>query len=88
MKTSSTRSLVRRSTLAALLAGVAFSLCACSTMSSARLPGEKGVTYKELHGMMERLASEPSQATAERQAALAATSAASLGAKGTLATNP
>jgi len=88
MNTTSTRSQIRRSTIAALLAGVALSLSACSTTSALRSPGEKSVSYKELHGMMEKLVQEPSQAAAERQTAGVATSIGSLGSSSTLATNP
>jgi hypothetical protein len=88
MNTTSTRSQVRRSTIAALLAGVALSLCACSTTSALRNPNEKSVSYKELHGMMERLVQEPSQASAERQTAGMAPSIGNMGSSSTLATNP
>ena len=87
MKTTELLSLAKRPTLVALLAVSALSLCACSTTARNGNPPEKTASYKELHGMMVRLAYEPSQAREERQTESTA-SLADLGGSRTLATNP
>jgi len=87
MKTTDLLSLAKRPALVALLAASAFSLCACSTTARDGRPAEKSASYKELHGMMVKLAYEPSQARDERQIESTA-SLADLGGRRTLATNP
>ena len=52
-------SCARPATVGILLAGAALFLGACSTPSVVREPGDKSVTYAQLHKMMTKLAVEP-----------------------------
>lgn len=89
MNSSKARALVRQTSVATLLAVAALSLCGCSTTSVSLAPEEKTVTYKELHSLMVKLASEPSvvASSASKVAALP-TASGSLGASAILASNP
>jgi PBP1b-binding outer membrane lipoprotein LpoB len=88
MNSSNPRALVNRLTAAALLAGAALLLGACSTAPAAQVPLEKTVTYKELHSLMVKLAHEPAQrGTALPEAKLAMLSG-DLGGSSILAANP
>ena len=70
-----------------MLAGAALLLGACSTASVAREPLEKTVSYKELHGLMVKLAEEPAYGTAQHQTVALAKLSPTLGAGSTLAAN-
>jgi hypothetical protein len=85
--------LVRRSTAAALLAGAAVLLGACSTVpvASREQPSEKPdrpVAYSELHQMMVKLAAEPVLWNDVRPGESLPPPASDVGASGTLASNP
>jgi hypothetical protein len=87
MNSQSTLSLVRRSSVAALVAGAALLLGACSTTPVAGVPpGEKTYSESELHQMMVRLAQEPAPGTGPIGATAA--SSGDLGGNRTLAANP
>jgi hypothetical protein len=88
MNSQSALSLARRSTLAALVAGAALLLGACSTTPVAQGPvektAEKTYSYAELHQMMLKLSQEPAPASV----ATMASSSGDLGGSRTLAANP
>ena len=87
MNSASPLAHVRRSTLAALLAGAALLLGACSTASVAREPLEKTVSYKELHGIMTKLAEQPAYGSSQHQTVALSKLSSDLGAGTTLAAN-
>ena len=75
--------------MATLLAVAALSLCGCSTTFVSRAPEEKTVTYRELHSLMVKLASEPSVVgSSDSQVATLPTTSGSLGSSAILASNP
>ena len=88
MNSTKARALVRQTSVATLLAVAAISLCGCSTTSVSLAPEEKTVTYKELHSLMVKLASEPSVVGSDSKVAALPTTSGSLGASAILASNP
>jgi hypothetical protein len=87
MNSASSVALVRRSTLAVILAGAALLLGACSTASVSSVPLEKTVSYKQLHGLMTKLAEEPAYGSAQHQTVALAKLSPGLGSGTTLASN-
>lgn len=90
MNSASAISLVRKSTVAALLAGAALLLGACSTApvaAKADRPVEKTVTYKELHSLMVKLSQEPALGTVSSGGSLTSLSSGSLGGGSVVAVN-
>lgn len=83
MNSSLARVSVRNSTVAALLAGAALLLGACSTAPIAREPSERAVSYAQLHGLMVKIAYEGDRIPVATTAA-----PTDLGGSGTFATNP
>jgi len=88
MNSSNPRALIHRLTAAAMLAGAAVLLGACSTTPVAQVPLEKTVTYKELHSLMVKLANEPAQRGAALPEAKLAMLSGDLGESPVLASNP
>lgn len=88
MNTQITRALIRKSTVATLLAIAAMAVSGCSTTPLSMATGEKTVSYKELHGMMVRLAQETTQVSVVGPVAVDITASTDAETSRTLAVNP
>lgn len=88
MNSPKVRAFVSLPTVATVLAGAALLLGGCATTTASREPGEKSVTYPQLHRQMVKLAEESGKGGAARPIEALSTASADLVASPTLASNP